>query len=323
MANEGSSKRRISEDGSVVLAGDSSDEDLASKLGKHIDAQNKAMAANNKILLGEITGIVEKRTQQLEKEQERAAERLDQLNGRVGELEANSNKSEAKIAELQHGQRRLQEQLRVANKNAITREDVESSVFDRPPNPEIIVVKSPKFAAKMEVENTITPWITGAGIARDLWVLSGGVSGKRFIIKFLQNPLTNADLVSTCLRALKDEEGNWKVFKVLLPNKSQATLFIGGDENSKDTTQRRMAACVKKAVSELYPSVENVHYRYRKGMVFADKIGIAKLEPENSKPEVHHFFWNLAGLEKLGIIKADVLNKTMSLLQDEDVEWSL
>lgn len=314
----GAPKRQLGEGGTMVERGDL--EDLHKK---HADQQQTLLAEliekSNKSNLSFVSELTARSDERARKQEER----IDTIDGQIGDIESKQAAVEADVEKLKEGQVRLQEQLRVANQSAISRADIDLERFDRPANLEIIIVKSSKFVTKIEVENAITPWIHETGITRELWTLSGNTTGKRFQIKFLQNPLTASDMVQTCLKALKDENGDWRAIKAKLPNANMEKLLICGDESPKAGLQRRMATCLRKAVQELYPHIEEVHYRFRKAAVYAGKVGIASLQPECPLPERKHFLWNLPGLRELEIDKERVLTRTLALLEDEQIQWSL
>ena len=241
------------------------------------------------------------------------------------QLETNARVSKD-IQSLQERQGVLENQLRMANQSAITREDLRNDNFDRPPNLEIIRVNVTRYAAKRAVHDALGPWLAEIGITDEQWILVGNEpQGKRFHIRFQINPLSAARLVQTALANLKDSSGNYRTISCKLANNQMEKLHIGPDESEKVRTKRRMAACVKKAVGELYPKLPNVHYKFFKEAIYTEETGICFLAPTSSQVERDMFLWNNASLPGLGINKATLLDKTMQFSQraDTDVEWSL
>ena len=160
---------------------------------------------------------------------------------------------------------------------------------------------------------------------RDAWTLVGSTTGKRFQVKFLQNPLSSARLVVECLAALKDENGIWKNIQVALVNHQTEKLHIGKDESPKTALQRTMAKCLQKAMGEFYGHIEEVHYRPRKCSVFAGSVGVASMQPAAPNPDRNSFLWNATGVEKLGLDKERLIAKTLALLAspEDQIQWSL
>ena len=61
------------------------------------------------------------------------------------------------VSAIQEEQKRQAESLLLADRQgAITREEIDSDLFDRPPNIEIIKTKSLTFVSKTAIENAIT-----------------------------------------------------------------------------------------------------------------------------------------------------------------------
>ena len=149
--------------------------------------------------------------------------------------------------------------------------------------------------------------------------------GKSFHIRFQINSLSAARMVQAALANLRDESGHWRTISCKLANSQMEKLHIGPDESEKVRTKRRMAACVKKTIGELYPDLPNVHYKFFKEAIYSDKTAICRLVPTSSEVARDMFLWNLPFLPALGINKANLLDKTMQFAQraDENVEWSL
>jgi len=254
---------------------------------------------------------------------------INEVKERVDKVESRQDGLHSEMEELRAGQARLEASLHLANKSAITREDLNQDLFDRPPDLGIIKISSQKFASKMAVEDAITPWLASCGLARDIWTITGRPSGKRFYVKILQNPLSAAKLVLECLGNLKDENGNWKNFDVQLVGGKSCKLFIGGDESPKAGVQRRLAACLKKALAQLYPQIEEVHYRPRAKVgpaVYSANVPLATLQPESESPEKKSILWNptaLPDLAKFGFDRNSVVNQTFKFLDgdDEPIQW--
>jgi hypothetical protein len=247
------------------------------------------------------------------------------VDARVDTLEASQSAVQSEVQLLRAGQARMEEQLRLANSNALTREEVDSDVFDRPMDLSIIRISSPKFATKVAIEDAITPWLTNAGVSRDQWTLSGNTTGRKFNVNFLLNPLSAARLVGECLAALKDDNGKWIEIFVTLVSRERVKLFVGADENDKAGVQRRMAKALIRAINEVAPHVEEVHFRKRKNSVFAGKVGISSMAPSGPNPSVASFLWNHQGLDHLGLDRALLLTKTLKFMEspEDQIPWSL
>ena len=252
---------------------------------------------------------------------------INEVKGRVDKVESRQDGLHSEMEELKAAQGRLEASLHIANKSAITREDLDHDLFDRPPNLSIIKISSQKFASKMAVEDAITPWLSSCGVPRDIWTITGRPKGKRFFVEFLQNPLSAAKLVKECLGNLKDENGDWKDFYVKLVTGESCKLFIGGDESPKAGVQRRLAACLKKSFSKLYPQILEVHYRPRSKVgpaLFAAKVPLASLQPESESPEKKSIMWNPAALAEFKFVdRCSLVDQTFKFLDgdDEPIQW--
>ncbi len=161
------------------------------------------------------------------------------------EQQHKNTKYEEHFAELKAHNERLEKQLHMANKSAVSSEEVQSDNFDRPPNLEVIRINANRFVTKNSVEDQVTPWLTTAGTAPEQWTLEGGTpTGKKIVIRFLLNPLSAARMVQDSLKSLKNKDGVRKTFDAKLVNGQTEPLHIGPDEAPKSRTQRRMARVV-------------------------------------------------------------------------------
>jgi len=259
--------------------------------------------------------------------------RIGKVEQRVGNLEDTSvalkhahSEQASDIKQLYARTESLEKQLVIANQSHVSREDIESNQFDRPANKEIIKIHAHRYVTKASVLLAIEPWLRESGINPDQFTLVGHApAGKRFTIKFPFNPLSAARLAQDAMDNLKDDDENWKVFHAQLVNGAQEKLHIGSDENDRTRTIRRMAAVFKKACHELYPHIENVHFRSYKEAVYADKLALCKFEPVSKTPQTDHFLWDFDSLEELSISKPNLLNKTLELLQrpEDNTQWRL
>ena len=297
--------------------------ELGDLLAKHLEQQQQLVSGMLASSSQGTTKLLSDFVASSEERFRKQDEKIGADDARCSNIEATQNAVQAEMQELKDGQTRLEEQLRLANSNVLSREDVASDKFDRPPDLSIIRVSSKKFATKVAVENAITPWLTNAGVSRDLWSLSGNTTGKKFRVHFLQNPLSSARLVEECLAALKDENGTWTEIYVTLVNKTREKLFISPDESPKAETQRRMAKSLLRVLAEDYAHVEEVHFRKNKASVFAGKVGIAIMQPTGPNPSRDSFLWNLKGVEELGLERGAILTKTLSYLAspEDQIHW--
>jgi hypothetical protein len=256
------------------------------------------------------------------------AQAINEVSSRVDKVETRQDGFQSELEEVRAAQGRIEASLHLANKTALTRADLDHDLFDRPPDLSVIKITSLKFASKMAVEDSITPWLTSCGVSRDIWNITFQPSGKRFYIKFLLNPLSAGKLVLEILRNnLKDEDGKWREFEVKLVTKGTCKLIIGADESPKAGVQRRLAACLKKSLAKLYPQIEDVHFRPRaKGVgaaVFSAKIPLASLQPESDAPEKKSIGWNPAALAEFGIDRDSVNEQTFKFFDGdaEPIQW--
>ena len=258
---------------------------------------------------------------------------MEQLGSRVQVLEEFSHeqtglnaKFEKQIAELLARTAMLEEQLRIANKNMVSKLDVESNVFDRPPNLSILKVNANRYISKRAVEDALVPWLSEIKIPQDQWELEGkSPQGKYFTVKFLLNPLSAARAAQDAIGNLRDSDGNWRTIEAKLFNNDKEKLHIGPDDNEKSRTKRRMAACVKKAIGELYPELPNVHFKPYKEAIYSDKTGICFLNPSSKEVSKESFLWNNEALPELQICKPRLLEKILQLLERpaSQIPWSL
>jgi len=260
---------------------------------------------------------------------------FNELGSRVDHLEAAQRKQETinvevqqKLQDLQAKNESLEKSMHVAHKQAITREDVQSDKFDRPANLEVIKVRSHIYVSKRAVEDSLAPWLNENGIKPEEYTLEGNEpQGKFFTLRFCVNPLSNARMVETSLKSLKDKNGKRKEIKAKLPNNREQILHIGGDENDQVRTKRRMVACFKKALEALKPDMdmESVFCKWYKSSIFCDKLEVCMVDPKSRNIKRDEYWWNKDALTELQINKDVFLDKIFSFVErpEEKVQWSL
>ncbi len=236
--------------------------------------------------------------------------RLDDLEGRIPQLEA---------------------ALALANQTAVSREDVASLKFDRPPNLEILRVSAKKTVTQTAVADALHPWLQEVcRFSDEQWKIVPSVPpGRAFTLKFLSNPVSNADMVSRTMGCMRDDTGAFRKFSCNRPDGSSESLRIDRDESDKMRTQRRMAAVCAKAIGELAPSLEDVHTRKDHKMgrttIFAGKLPICTMRPTSAEILPNFFAWNNPTVLEQGIDKPAILARAMALLErpEDTVQWSL
>jgi hypothetical protein len=258
---------------------------------------------------------------------------MQEHNTRIATLEAASvqqqqtnAKFEENFVELRERSKRLEQQLLLANQNAVSREDINSDEFERPPNVEIIRINAHRFVTKGSVEDAITPWLTDSGIESNQWTLEASVpTGKNFIVRFMLNPISAGRLAKDALGNRKDENGQYKVFTAKLVNGNTEKLHIGPDESPKTRTSRVTGKAVRDALAELYPEIQGVHYRLYKASIFAGTVGICRLYPKSPTVTKNDIFWQTCAVNDLGLDKAKLLDNIMRRLArpEDTIEWCL
>ena len=312
------------------------------------------MASTSRISLDDVQGVVDSALDQQHKGMQKLLANLsegmqslncetrehtqrgfNELGSRVSHLEeaqrkqANINEEvKQQILDLQSKNASLEKSMHVAHKQAITREDVQADKFDRPPNLEVIKVRSHIYVSKRAVEDALAPWLNGNGINPEEYTLEGNEpQGKFFTIRFCVNPLSNARMVDTALKSLKDQNGKRKEIKAKLPNNREQILHIGGDENDQIRTKRRMVACFRKALEAVKPDfdMEKVYVKWYKSTIFCGELELCMVDPQSRNIKRDEFWWNHDALKELQINKEVFLDKIFSFIErpEEKVQWSL
>ena len=308
--------------------GSDSDGDIPSKLAEMFAAQNTTIAETNAKLQADVsagvTKLVEKRVSKVEHAHQELATKVDTLeNSQLGLA--------AEVGILKEAQAKFAADFRVARREAVEREEIESDKFDRPPNPEFLRLSTQKVVSLAEVSKAFGPWLTDVCEFRpDEWkIVAGTPKGKGFNLKFLQVPLTNARMVGTCMSNLKDDEGEFRTFEAKVADGSTTSIRINRDENERGRTQRRMAAVALKAIKDLYPLAANVHIRRdnKKGKVsvFVGSEGICTMDPTSGEVGRGFFLWNNPRLAEEGFDKEAILDKALLLLErpEDNIQWCL
>ena len=157
--------------GSVTL------DDVQSVVDKSLADQAKVTTSLVSKLMGELeSGLA----QSNEATSKVVMQSISSLGSRVTALEGQAsaqqmqNQQVAKqLTEITEKQTRLEEQLRVANKNVVTKDDINSDVFDRPPNLSILRVNANRYVSKNAVHDALVFWFDEIKVPEDKWVLYG------------------------------------------------------------------------------------------------------------------------------------------------------
>ena len=258
---------------------------------------------------------------------QRYQEQLD-INANVQTQLAQSSK---RLEDLEGRQTKLEAALGIANQASVSREDVASLKFDRPPNLEILRVSAKKTVTQTAVEEALHPWLQEVcGFSNQQWKIVPSVPpGRQFTLKFNLNPVSNAEMVSKAMGFMRDDAGDFRKFSCSRPDGSAESLRIDRDESDKMRTQRRMAAVSIKALGEVETALEDLHIRKDHKMarttIFAGKLPICTMLPTSSEILPTFFGWNNLVVQEREIDKAAVLARTMELLErpEDSVQWSL
>jgi len=114
-----------------------------------------------------------------------------------------------------------------------------------------------------------------------------------------------------------------------MPSGAEHPLRVDRDENSKTRTQRKMAACLIKVVSERHPDFKDLHIRrdYKKGRVslFVGSEGLCTMVPKSSEITRDAFFWDLETVKTLKVDREELITLTMPLFErpEDNIQWCL
>jgi hypothetical protein len=297
------------------------------ELQKTIDANQQAMANSNaatqQATLEQCAGVIDKHLKQVNG-------RVDQVEARVESLQTAHHEQGERLSKLEKTMDQVSQQLVLANKDTVTREDIDSDVFDRPAVPNVLRLSARRFINKSAVVEAISPWLIDVcQIDQERWKITGGDSGRDFLIKFQGSELVGARLVNQAMAKIKKDDGTFYKFSATRVDGNEETFRVDRDENAKSRTQRRMGACFLKAFKELHPTIEEIHTRkdHKKGRVsaFVGPEGLCTFEPKSSTVTRDAFLWNLLQVSEMAIDKEAIIAKVMPLfLRPEDnIEWCL
>ena len=115
--------------------------------------------SNNTMLMQQFSSETDRRF--LEHEQ-----RISTVESRVDTVASEQARLPEEVQSMRSEQESLRTAMHLANRNALTREEVNSDDFDRPPCLDIIKVSTPKYVSQINIENAVAPWLGGCGIAQ-------------------------------------------------------------------------------------------------------------------------------------------------------------
>jgi len=255
---------------------------------------------------------------------------VKRVDARVDTLESSHNALGSKVETLEKNIETMQKQLVMAEQQAVSRDQIESDKFDRPPNNEVLRISSRKFVSKPAVEAAIEPWMASTcGFERGMWALGGGESGRNFTLRFHSTPLANARNVDKCIGSLKNDDGTFREFIAKRADATTEALRVDRDENPKSRTQRRMAACLLKVICNKHPGLPNVHTRKdnKKGRVsvFVDQEPICTMSPESPSIKMEDFLWNNDLVDEKKLDKQALIDEVLPMFMrpEDKVKWSL
>ena len=124
------------------VAAGGSDDDLHAQIQSLFAEQDAKIKTSQQELLPSITMVVDDKYKKMDA-------RTQVVEQRVGEIDSAQGLLEKQVSDLESEDKKMQSQLVLANKNTLSREDVVSTRFDRPPNVEVLKIYAKRFVTKM------------------------------------------------------------------------------------------------------------------------------------------------------------------------------
>ena len=135
--------------------------------------------------------------------------------------------------------------------------------------------------------------------------------------------MENARIAEKCFSNLKDASGEWREFKGKAVDDTMVRLALHMDENPKARTERIMGVCIKKALADLNPELDNVYtFRHKQLDTIVVRAGqgdsaktLCVMAPDpNVKVAGTHFKWDHDVLDDLQLNKASIVDKAIAYM---------
>ena len=204
--------------------------------------------------------------------------------------------------------KRMQDALALAEAApAQVRTALESEEFDRPPDLTLVRLNTSELVARAAVLESISPWMSEAGLSDDHWDLLGDQNGlaRNFVVRFSGPDALAARRARKCLAIRRMPDGTWRPNpRVNTPMNRSVEIYVSPDKSPRQLRTEQGGRKLLKAFRAVHPT-KSVHLDKREGVVNVEWKACAKVL---AHPEVGVFTiqWNAAVVAELAIQKVQI-----------------
>jgi len=313
------------EDESPTKAMRSSFEALwAEQMGQMVSDLSTALEPNIKTLLTAHAVQVDKHVKALDAKVEEYAkvsnEKLDDLSMRIEKLEMERTQNDAKHKKEWE---RIDKPLGSSSIPKSTSAANPTSDFTREIDASIFKVNCENLVAKSAVLLSLSEWLTEASMeAGKEYVLEGNELGKFFTIQFSGDYDTAVKRCTKARQLLRGNDGIWKRFECLDPQKKTTQLYVGFDKNNKLLRTEYLSKRLLKAIESVTGEDKGKFQLQKKeGKITLEWQSLAKIEVVSK--EKADIKWVQSTVDKYKIDKDAILSAyNLSTGSDAGVLWS-
>lgn len=149
--------------------------------------------------------------------------------------------------------------------------------WKRNADPTIIILTTPLLVAKSAVEDAVCDWLAQTA-TKQQFRIEGAAMSKRFVVRFLGEPLAAGRRCKMSFESLRNADGSWVDLKVDGPAGAKISLYTSADKNKHQACTERFGKVLQKALATTLG--KEVHLLKRDGTCTIAWDPVAKVDPQ-------------------------------------------
>ena len=218
----------------------------------------------------------------------------------------------------------LRARVGMAETNTVDTKILSDDLYNRAVDKGILVITTMggDLVTKDSVLESVTEWLTDAGVADAAWSIKSKEKEKRFVVRFKGAAIIAAGLAQRATHALK-QDGEWRNLQATNSDGNRIRLFINPDknphQNKVEISTRRL-----RGILAAEPGFEDtrIFANLKDGQLFVNYIPIAEIKCSDSEKDTV-VRWNPKGLQKLPTFDRFALVEKLNLKKADKIEWQV
>ena len=212
----------------------------------------------------------------------------------------------------------------MAETNTVDTKILSDDLYNRAVDKSVLILTTMggDLVTKDSVLESVTEWLTDAGVADGAWSIKSKEKEKRFVVRFKGAALIAAGLAQRATLALK-QDGEWRNLQATNSDGNRIRLFANPDknphQNKVEINTRRL-----RGILAAEPGFEDtrIFANLKDGQLFVNYIPIAEIKCNDVEKDTV-VRWNPKGLQKLPTFDRFAMVEKLNLKKAEQIEWQL